>query len=410
MTEASNTETTSFVGSIAPHGGTLVNRLLRGDMADSTRDMAQGLTQITLSPMNVADLEMIAIGGFSPLTGFMNQADYLSVVNDMHLTNGLPWTVPVTLPVDEETAQAISVGQSVTLVEELEDGTIHPMGVLEVSEKYPYDKAVEAEKVYRTTEEAHPGVARLYAQGDVLLGGDIWVFDLPMAAQTEFPELRHTPAQTRRMFAQNGWKRIVAFQTRNPIHRAHEYIQKTALEIVDGLFLHPLVGETKDDDIPADIRIQSYQAILRDYYPADRVMLGVFPSAMRYAGPREAIFHAIARKNYGCTHFIVGRDHAGVGKYYGTYDAQNIFDEFDPELIGITPLMFEHAFYCKKCEAVVTAKTCPHGKEDWVFLSGTQVREMLAQGVMLPREFTRPEVSKVFVEGMRKHLGLNGEN
>ncbi len=400
MSEA-NQNSTDYVGSIAPHGGTLINRMLRGDMAESTREMAQGLTRIVLSPMNISDLEMIAVGAFSPLTGFMGEADYKSVVDHMHLTNGLPWTIPVTLAVDEATANGIQIGQTVALAEPDGDGT-HLMGVLEVAEKYGYDKEVEAEKVYKTTEDAHPGVANVYKQGDVLLGGDIWVFDLPNAARTEFPELRHTPAQTRRMFAQNGWRRIVAFQTRNPIHRAHEYIQKTALEIVDGLFVHPLVGETKSDDIPADVRIQSYEAILRDYYPADRVMLGVFPAAMRYAGPREAIFHAIARKNYGCTHFIVGRDHAGVGGYYGTYDAQLIFDEFDKHLIDITPLMFEHAFFCKKCQMVVTAKTCPHDRSEWVFLSGTQVREKLSNGEMLPEEFTRPEVSKVLVEGVKK--------
>lgn len=402
MSEFTNATENSYVGSIAPHGGTLINRRLRGEMAESTREMAQSLKTIVLSPMNVSDLELIAIGALSPLTGFMNEADYRSVVDQMHLANGLPWTIPVTLPVDRETAADIVEGQSVALAEPDGEGGLHLMGVIEVAEKFEYDKQVEASEVYRTTEEAHPGVARLYSQGDVLLGGDIWVFDLPLAAKTEFPELRHTPAQTRRMFAQNGWRRIVAFQTRNPIHRAHEYIQKTALEIVDGLFIHPLVGETKKDDIPADVRIASYEAILRDYYPADRVMLGVFPAAMRYAGPREAVFHAIARKNYGCTHFIVGRDHAGVGNYYGTYDAQRIFDEFDPELIDIIPLKFEHAFYCKKCEAVVTAKTCPHDKSEWVFLSGTQVREMLANGEMLPREFTRPEVSQVLVEGMKR--------
>jgi len=393
---------TSYVGSIAPHGGTLVNRRLRGDMAASTREMAQNLKTILLSPMNVSDLELIAIGALSPLTGFMGQADYRSVVNDMHLMNGLPWTIPVTLPVDTGVADGIEIGESVALAEPTADGGMHLMGVIEVSEKYTYDKEIEAEKVYRTTEDKHPGVARVYRQGDVLLAGDIWVFDLPNAARTDFPELRHTPAQTRRLFAQSGWRRIVAFQTRNPIHRAHEYIQKTALEIVDGLFLHPLVGETKADDIPADVRIESYQAILRDYYPADRVLLGVFPAAMRYAGPREAVFHAIARKNYGCTHFIVGRDHAGVAGYYGTYDAHYIFDEFDDAAIDITPLFFDHAFYCKKCGGIVSAKTCPHDKSNWIHLSGTQVREMLERGEMLPAEFTRPEVSKVLIEGMRR--------
>lgn len=395
-------DSASYVGSIAPHGGTLVNRMLRGDMADATREMAKGLKTIVLSPMNVSDVELIAIGALSPLTGFMNEADYTSVVHNMRLANGLPWTLPVTLPVDRETADEIKVGQSVALAEPTPDGDLHVMGVIEVVEKFGYDKTVEAENVYRTADEAHPGVARVYKQGDVLLAGDIWVFELPLAAGTEFPELRHTPAQSRRLFAQSGWRRIVAFQTRNPIHRAHEYIQKTALEIVDGLFLHPLVGETKKDDIPADVRIESYQAILRDYYPVDRVLLGVFPAAMRYAGPREAVFHAIARKNYGCTHFIVGRDHAGVKGYYGTYDAHYIFDEFDDAAIGITPLFFDHAFYCKKCGAVVSAKTCPHDPSNHVFLSGTQVREMLERGEMLPEEFTRPEVSKVLIEGMRR--------
>lgn len=403
---ATNTHATpSYVGSIAPHGGLLINRLLRGEMAAATREVAQRLKPLVLSPMNISDLELIAIGAYSPLTGFMGRADYHSVVHEMHLTNGLPWTIPITLAVDAETAEGIAEGQSVALAEPAPDGGLHLMAVMEVSEKYTYNKMAEAEKVYRTTEDAHPGVARLYTQGDILLAGDIWVFDLPLAAKTEFPQLRHTPAQTRRMFAQNGWQTIVGFQTRNPVHRAHEYIQKVALEIVDGLFLHPLVGETKADDIPADVRIASYQAILRDYYPPDRVLLGVFPAAMRYAGPREAIFHAIARKNYGCTHFIVGRDHAGVGKYYGTYDAQLIFNEFDRDLIGITPLMFEHAFYCRKCEAIVTAKTCPHDHSEWVSLSGTQVREMLARGEMLPREFTRPEVSRVLIEGMRRKQG-----
>jgi sulfate adenylyltransferase len=351
--------------------------------------------------MNISDLEMIAIGAYSPLTGFMKQADYNSVVHDMHLSNGLPWTVPVTLAVTEEQAADIDIGQTVALAEPSDDGQ-HVMGVIEVEEIYTVDPEVEAANVYRTTEDAHPGVARIYNQGKVMIAGDIWVFDLPHANKSEFPELRHTPAQTRRMFAQNGWRRIVGFQTRNPIHRAHEYIQKTALEIVDGLFLHPLVGETKKDDIPADIRIESYEAILRDYYPADRVLLGVFPAAMRYAGPREAVFHAIARKNYGCTHFIVGRDHAGVGGYYGTYDAQNIFDEFEPSEIGIVPLRFEHAFYCKKCEMIVTAKTCPHGQDEWLHLSGTQVRELLSKGENLPHEFTRPEVSEVLVKGMKR--------
>jgi len=404
VTDTTN-ETATTNGSIPAHGGTLVNRVLRGEMREAMREMSAGLRQIVLSPMSVSDLELIATGVFSPLTGFMTQADYSSVVQDMHLTNGLPWTIPVTLPVDAEMAKGIEEGQSVALVEPVKGGKpdeTRVLGVIEVAEKFGYDKTVEAEKVYRTTEDAHPGVARVYQQGDVLLGGEVWLIQNPQAADDEFPEFRHTPAQMRRMFARRGWKRIVAFQTRNPIHRAHEYIQKTALEIVDGLLLHPLVGETKSDDIPADVRMMSYQTLLRDYYPAERVMLGVFPAAMRYAGPREAIFHAIARKNYGCTHFIVGRDHAGVRGYYGTYDAHYIFDEFDDEAIGITPLFFDHAFYCKKCDAIVSAKTCPHDPENHLIMSGTQVREMLERGEMLPEQFTRPEVSQILIEGMRR--------
>jgi sulfate adenylyltransferase len=394
---------------IRPHGGVLVDRVLRGEVREAVYERAGQMIKIPLDQMGLSDLELIATGALSPLTGFMRKADYDRCVEEMRLNSGVLWSVPVTLAVDEDLAGRIQQGQEVALCEpstELRPGLDRALAVMEVTEKYPYDRDVkerESRQVYRTTEEAHPGVARIYRRGQVLLGGDIWLVDWPSAVKTEFPELRHTPAETRRIFARRGWRSVVGFQTRNPIHRAHEYIQKTALEIVDGLFLHPLVGETKKDDIPADVRIASYQAILRDYYPADRVLLGVFPAAMRYAGPREAIFHAIARKNYGCTHFIVGRDHAGVGKYYGTYDAQKIFDEFPPEDIGIVPFRFEHAFYCKKCDAVVSAKTCPHGSEDWVFLSGTQVREMLERGEMLPKEFTRPEVARVLLEGVQRH-------
>jgi len=385
---------------IHPHGGVLVDRVMRGEVREAVRERAEQMIKIPLGQMGLSDLELIATGAFSPLTGFMRKADYDRCVGEMRLVNGLVWSIPVTLAVENDLANRIQEGQEVALCE-----GERVLAVMEVAEKYLYDREAkerEAREVYRTTEKAHPGVARLYRRGEVLLGGDIWLVDWPSAFKTEFPELRHTPAQTRRMFARRGWRSVVGFQTRNPIHRAHEYIQKTALEIVDGLFLHPLVGETKKDDIPADVRIASYQAILRDYYPAERVILGVFPAAMRYAGPREAIFHAIARKNYGCTHFIVGRDHAGVGKYYGTYDAQDTFDQFPPEDIGIVPLRFEHAFYCRKCGGIVSAKTCPHGPEDHIFLSGTQVRKMLEQGEMLPEEFTRPEVARVLLEGVKR--------
>jgi len=384
---------------IRPHGGTLVDRVLRGEMREAVHERAEALTKVPLEPMELSDLELITTGALSPLTGFMRKADYDLCVDEMRLTNGVVWPVPITLAIEQDQADHIQEGQEVALCE-----GDRVLAVMEVAEKYPYDRQVkehEAREVYRTTEEAHPGVKRLYQRGDALLGGDVWLVDWPSAMKTEFPELRHTPAQSRRMFARRGWRSVVGFQTRNPIHRAHEYLQKTALEIVDGLFIHPLVGETKKGDIPADVRIASYQTILRDYYPTDRVLLGVFPAAMRYAGPREALFHAIARKNYGCTHFIVGRDHAGVGDYYGTYDAQNIFDQFSQQEIGITPFKFEYAFFCKKCGGVVSAKTCPHDPENWIYLSGTQVREMLRRGEMLPEEMTRPEVAKVLLEGMK---------
>jgi sulfate adenylyltransferase len=385
---------------IRPHGGTLVDRVLRGEVRAAVRERAAQMIRAPLDQMALSDLELVATGALSPLTGFMRKADYDRCVQEMHLANGLVWAIPVTLSITDELSSRIQEGQEIALCE-----GDRILAVMEVAEKYLNDRATkeqEAREVYRTTDEAHPGVARLYARGEVCLGGDVWLVEWPTAARTEFPELRHTPAETRRMFARRGWRSVVGFQTRNPIHRAHEYIQKTALEIVDGLFVHPLIGETKSDDIPADVRITSYQTILRDYYPADRVLLGVFPAAMRYAGPREAIFHALARRNYGCTHFIVGRDHAGVGKYYGTYDAQEIFSQFSADEIGIIPLKFEHAFYCKKCGAVVSAKTCPHGRDEHVFLSGTQVREMLERGEMLPEEFTRPEVARVLMEGVRR--------
>jgi sulfate adenylyltransferase len=386
---------------IKPHGGELINRRLTGDARQEALNRAAELEKIVLNDLNLADLEMIAIGALSPLTGYMGSVDYHSVVHNMRLTNGLPWTIPVTLAVSSEQAARIEPGQEVALVERDEAGE-RILAILEVQEKYVYDKQDEAQNVYRTTEEAHPGVARLYSQGDVLLGGPVSVIDLPARAHTEFSDLRYTPEESRQIFAERGWRRIVGFQTRNPIHRAHEYIQKTALEIVDGLFLHPLVGETKSDDIAASVRVESYRTIISAYYPSSRVLLAAFPAAMRYAGPREAIFHAIARKNYGCTHFIVGRDHAGVGKYYGTYDAHLIFDEFAPEELGIIPLFFEHTFFCKSCGGVVSLKTCPHDTSHHVVLSGTQVREKLSRGELLPEEFTRPEVSRVLMRGIRE--------
>lgn len=382
-------------GLIAAHGGTLVNRF--APAPEGWQDEVYRTLQLT--PRSAADLELIANGAFSPLTGFLGREDYLSVVNNLRLANGLPWSIPVTLPVSREFAAELEIGQDVLLL--LPDGT--PTGFLTLQEKYEYDRALEAAKVYGTEEQAHPGVAALYNQGDILLAGPVSVFHRAAPAELYAPYYRD-PAQTRRLFEERGWKQVVAFQTRNPVHRAHEYIQKVALEGVDGLLLHPLVGETKSDDIPAEVRLRCYEVLLRDYYPADRALLSLYPAFMRYAGPREAIFHALVRKNYGCSHIIIGRDHAGVGNYYGTYAAQQIFGQFEPDELGIKPLFFENSFFCKVCGNMASAKTCPHPDSDHLTLSGTRVRQLLAAGEYPPVEFSRPEVAAVLVEAYRPQV------
>ena len=372
---------------IAPHGGQLINRIATPAERAEFLAQADTLPRVTLDERATSDLVMIAIGGFSPLKGFMEQADYEKVVEEMYLTNGLPWSIPITLSVSEEVAAPLKEGNWVRL----DDQNGKFIGILELTQKYHYVKAHEAVNVYLTDDQKHPGVKVVYDQGPVNLAGPIWL--LEREPHPLFPAYQIDPAESRKRFEELGWKTIVGFQTRNPIHRAHEYIQKCAMETVDGLFLHPLVGATKEDDIPADVRMRCYEIMLDRYYPKERVVLGINPSAMRYAGPREAIFHALIRKNYGCTHFIVGRDHAGVGDYYGTYDAQYIFDKFQPGELGIVPMMFEHAFYCKRTQQMATTKTSPSGPEERVHLSGTKVRELIRSGQLPPPEFSRPEVA-----------------
>jgi sulfate adenylyltransferase len=376
---------------IRPHGGMLVNREATGSERDRLLRAAIDLPALQLSAREISDLELIASGAYSPLEGFLDSADYSSVCREMRLANGLVWPIPITLSVSSEQASTFHRFEDLALYQ-----GDHLLGIIHLAEKYSYDKVREAELVYRTTDPSHPGVRALYNQGDWLLGGRVSVLNRPR--NPSFPQYRRDPSETRALFLERGWRRVVAFQTRNPVHRAHEYIQKCALEIADGLLLHPLVGETKGDDIPADVRIRSYEAILEHYYPVKRTYLSVLPAAMRYAGPREAVFHALVRKNYGCSHFIVGRDHAGVGNYYGTYDAQHIFDEFEPEELGLTPLFFDHAFYCRSCGAMASTKTCPHDTSFHLTLSGTKVREMLSAGQLPPVEFSRPEVARVLIE------------
>ena len=372
---------------IPPHGGALVNRIV----PTAARDAAS-LPKVALSAREAGDLEMIAIGAFSPLEGFMNEADFKRVCSDMRLANGTVWPIPVILSPSDDVASKINKGDRIALTYEGQT-----LATMTVTEKYKHDKALEIPNVYKTEDEAHPGVKIVKQQGSVNLAGKIDV--LTPNPKPEFPDYRLPPARTRELFQSKGWSTIAAFQTRNPIHRAHEYLTKCALEITDGLLIHPLVGETKSDDIPADVRMECYKVLIDNYYNKERTALTVMPLAMRYAGPREAILHALIRKNYGVTHFIVGRDHAGVGNYYGTYDAQKIFNTFDiPKDIGITPLNFEHSSWCRTCEGMVSAKTCPHGTDTKVHLSGTKVRDMLRAGERPPMEFSRPEVADVLIK------------
>ena len=402
---------TTWDGLVPPHGGVLVSRELSGDAAEEILARARGWPVVRLPDHLVSDLICIGTGVYSPLRGFMTRNDYWRVVDEMRLASGWVWSLPVVLPVEDDVAAHQREGRFVRL----EDGRGRILGAMRVEDRFERDVDHEAMEVFRTRDPAHPGVARLRSEPRVLLGGDIWLLATFRGggasrsngvAQTggEAGSERYTltPAETRAEFRRRGWRRVVGFQTRNPVHRAHEYIQKCALETMDGLLLHPLVGETKVDDVPADVRMRSYEALLQAYFPPERVLLAAFPAAMRYAGPREAVFHALCRKNYGCSHFIVGRDHAGVGNYYGTYDAQRIFGRFRPGELGIEPLFFEHAFYCRRCAGMATTATCPHGEEERVSLSGTKVRAMLRAGQAPPPEFTRPEVAAVLMEAMRQ--------
>jgi sulfate adenylyltransferase len=380
----------------------LVNRVAEAEGRAELLERCGDLPEVEIDRLAASDIELIATGAFSPLEGFIGREDYESVLASSRLASGLPWPIPVTLPVARDVVAGLKLSSEVVLVCK-ENGA---KAVLHLEEVFDQPKEREAALVYGTTDSAHPGVARLYGRGEVLLSGKIALLSGP--EHRTLVKYRHTPAETRAVFDERGWKRIAGFQTRNPIHRAHEYIQKCALEIVDGLFLHPLVGDTKAGDVPAEVSIRSYEVVTERYYPKERVFIGTFPAYMRYAGPREAVFHALVRKNYGCTHFIVGRDHAGVGSYYGPFDAHKIFESFDSEEVEIIPLFFDHTFYCHDCEGMCSPKTCPHPAGSRCLLSGRKVRELLAEGKTPPAEHTRPEVARMLVEAYRKTNGASG--
>ncbi len=385
---------------VPPHGGRLKPLLLEGEELAQEMEKAKTLPVVRLTSRETSHLIMMAIGAFSPLDGFMGGGDYKGVVDNMHMTDGTLWPIPITLSVTKEQADSIVIGSEVALVDD-ESGEL--MGSMTVTEKYGYDKKSEAINVFRTDDEAHPGVAKVYAQNEILIAGPVKAFsEGPYPGQ--FGGHFGRPEETRRIFTDLGWDTVAGFQTRNPIHRSHEYCTKIALEVCDGILIHPLVGKLKADDIPADIRMKCYEVLMENYYPKDRVVLKVYPMEMRYGGPREAILHAIFRQNYGCSHLIVGRDHAGVGNYYGPFDAQEIFEEIPEGELHLKPLKIDWTFWCHKCDGMASMKTCPHGKNDRVLISGTQLRQMLAEGQMPPKEFTRPEVAQILMD---YYKGLN---
>jgi sulfate adenylyltransferase len=377
---------------IAPHGGRLIELLVRGSERESLLHQARSLPSLTLDEWELSDVELFAIGAISPLSGFMTQPDYEAVLERTRLADGTVWPIPITLGVAESEADAWKEGGAIAL----KAHTGEVAAILHQPELYPVNRLVEAKIIFGTTDTSHPGVARLLQQGPYNVGGKLSVLNDPQ--HEDFLQHRLTPAQTRQEFRRRGWQQVVGFQTRNPIHRAHEYLLRCGLELTDGLMIHPIVGQTKGDDLPASVRMRCYEALIEGYLPKERVLLVVNPASMRYAGPKEAIFHAIIRQNYGCSHFIVGRDHAGVGKFYGPFDAQKIFERFTQQELAVTPLCFDNAFYCKLCQGMATVKTCPHPLPERISLSGTAVRQMLAEGKSPPPEFTRPEISEILKE------------
>ncbi len=377
---------------VKPHGSAVLKPLLlEGAALAAQKQRAASLQKVVMGSREVGDLIMLGIGGFTPLAGFMGKADWHGVVTQMQMADGLFWPIPITLSTDAATAAGLNVGEDVALV----DGeTDELMGVLTLTEKYGIDKELECREVFRTNDPAHPGVKMVMEQGAVNLAGPVKVF-----SQGEFPttyaDTYMTPAQTRALFAAKGWNTIAAFQTRNPMHRSHEYLAKIAIEICDGVMVHSLLGKLKPGDIPADVRQQAIGVLLDNYFVKDTVVQSGYPLDMRYAGPREALLHALFRQNYGCTHLIVGRDHAGVGDYYGPFDAQHIFDEIPKDALETKPLKIDWTYWCNACGTMASARTCPHDESQHVKVSGTKLRKLLSENQEVPANFSRPEVLKV---------------
>ncbi len=375
-----------------PHGGVLVTNVIPSDERASFLKELSNAPAVVLDPRELSDMVLLSQGALSPLTGFMEEETYHSVIDRMRLPNGLLFPLPVVLSIPEPLYRSVRKGDLLAL----KSPKGETVGGIWVSSLFEREIEKEASSVYHTRDEAHPGVHYLRKVSSFAVGGTVRALE---SFETDpFRPQQLTPEESRRFFSQKGWNTVVGFQTRNPIHRAHEYIQKCALELVDGLFIHPLVGETKEDDVPATVRMDCYKALLSRYYPKDRVVLGVFPGSMRYAGPREALFHALIRKNYGCTHFIVGRDHAGVGSYYGPFEAHDLLKRFDFEDLGIVPIFFDTAYFCRLCGGMASHKTCGHGEDSRILLSGTKVRALLREGIAPPPEMTRPEVAEILIK------------
>ena len=380
---------------VNPHGSAeLKPLLLEGDALAAEKARAASLPKIAVSSREVGDIIMLGIGGFTPLDGFMTHADWQGVCDGMKMANGLFWPIPITLSTDTSAADAIKLGEEIALVDGESDEI---MATMTVTEKYAIDKEHECMMVYKTTDADHPGVKMVMEQGDINLAGPIKVLSQGRFP-TDFGDIYMTPADTRKLFEEKGWNTVVAFQTRNPLHRSHEYLVKIAIEICDGVMIHSLLGKLKPGDIPSEVRVNAINALVENHFVKDTVVQSGYPLDMRYAGPREALLHALFRQNYGCSHLIVGRDHAGVGDYYGPFDAHHIFDEIPTDALETQPLKIDWTFFCYKCGGMASMKTCPHEASDRLLLSGSKLRKLLSDGDEVPAEFSRPEVLKILRE------------